>query len=147
MRQKMDKWKLVGIPGILERRTLYNCMLLKEYCAPRVVSAYFRELWNDWVTDARIPSLFATQGRDLRKCMLGCEDNIDSLDQYCICPIFSRFALSAYPLGLGVVGLSRSRNGFFFIDAGIADDDKIRMACGMYAFTALSKRQTRGLRW
>ena len=73
------------------------------------------------------------EGRDLRKCMLGCEDNIGSLDHYCICPTFWRFALTAYPLGLGVLGLSRSRNGFFFMDAGVTDEDKIRMACGIYA--------------
>ena len=133
LRQKLDRWKLAGIPGILERRTLSNCMLLKEFCAPRVVSAYFKALWNGWVTDARMRSLFATQGRDLRRCMLGCVDNIDSLDHYCICPVFWRFALTPYPLGLGVVGLARSRNGFFFIDAGVANDDKIRMACGIYA--------------
>ena len=132
LRQKMVRWKLIGVPGILERRVLKVCSLLQERCAPKVLAAYFRALWNGWVTDARFRSLIESTSGCIRCCALGCPDAPDSLDHYCLCPVFWSFVNCSDAHGLGLSTLTRSRNTFFLVADGLSPAQCIRLACGIY---------------
>ena len=100
IRSHLKRWRLPGVPGILERRILSNFRLLSEWCAPRVLAVYFKVIWNAWVTDGRMRTLLEKQGHTVRTCRLnrGQANSIDGLGHYCICPFFSTFWVAVYLL-------------------------------------------------
>jgi hypothetical protein len=130
LRQKMLRWKLPGVPGILERRALRNFKMLHEWCQPRVMAAYFRALFNGWATSRRMRTL--TPQRGILECML-CHANEDSLEHYSLCNVFWAFACKPRPRGLGLSPTLRSRSSFFLLEEGMQVDDRVRMALGLYS--------------
>ena len=122
LRQKMVRWKLIGVPGILERRVLKVYSLLEKRCAPEVLAAYYRALWNGWVTDARFRTLLEANSGRVRGCALGRPNASDSLDHYSLCPNFWNFVQSVGVPGLGLTNLTRSRKTFFLIADGLSPE-------------------------
>ena len=131
LRQKMSKWKLDGVPGLLEREVQRNFTLFKTWCHPRVFACYYRALWNGWVTDGRMRSLRAAQSLEVRGCMLGCPSGQDDLDHYSICPCFWSF-VAANRRGLGLRA-TKSRNAFFIVGGSAQPEERVLMAVGIYA--------------
>ena len=127
----MHRWKFNGVPGILERRVLKNFETLRAWCAPRVMAAYFRTLWNGWVTTRRMRTMLGRDG-GTGTCLL-CGNGQDSLEHYSYCSIFWGFCCSSRPRGLGLHPRARSRETFFLIQDGMTVEDKVRMAIGLYA--------------
>ena len=131
LRQKMTRWHLVGVPRHLEDRVLRNFKLLSTQCQPRVLAAYFRALWNGWCTSRRMRTMAGHSGTVL-PCVL-CGKGQDSLEHYSLCEVFWEFCNKDRPQGLGIHLSLRSRETFFLVRPRMADEDKIRMALGIYA--------------
>jgi hypothetical protein len=113
---------------VVDRRVHRNFGLIAEWCAPRVLAAYFRTIWNGWATDRRLNSLRDT----VRSCILGCEAE-DSLEHYCCCPAFWKFAIRSRPRGLGLRPELRSKSTFFLTREGLHYKDTVRVAVGIYS--------------
>ena len=131
IRAKLYRWKLNGIPAHTERNILKNFQMLREMCHPRVTLAYFRLIWNGWVTDRRMNVLVPATSR--RGCVFGCGWDEDSIEHYSLCRVFWDFAASPRPTGLGIDTGMRSRDAFFMVHSNMTRDDRIRMAIGGYA--------------
>ena len=133
VRSKLAVWNLSGIPARLERRVLKNFALLSKWCPPRVLSVYFRTLWNGWTTDIRMRSLRKQQGLPIRGCMLKCGWDEDSVQHYSCCRVYWHFVSMRRPAGLGVLLEKRSRETFFMLSSDLTEEDVVRLALGMYA--------------
>lgn len=145
LRQKMLRWKLDGVPGILERRVLRNFETLRAWCAPRVMAAYFRTLWNGWATSRRMRTMAGRDG-GTGICLL-CGNGQDSLEHYSHCSVFWDFCSKARPRGLGLNPMARSRETFFLLQDGMSAEDKVRMAVGLYAlFQTITFASTSGMK-
>jgi hypothetical protein len=131
VRQKLTRWELDGVPGVLDRRVLRAFCILKEWCPPRVMTAYFRTVWNGWVTDYRMRTLQTSTG--VRQCVLGCGRGSDQLEHYATCSVFWEFATKPCPRGLGLHLSSRSRNTFLLVNADQSVEDRVKMDLGIYA--------------
>ena len=127
----MTRWHLIGVPRHLEDRVLRNFKLLSTQCQPRVLAAYFRALWNGWCTSRRMRTMAGHSGT-VFPCVL-CGEGQDSLEHYSLCEVFWEFCNKDRPQGLGIQSSLRSRETFFLVRPGMADEDKIRMALGIYA--------------
>ena len=62
-----------------------------------------------------------------------CSSGPGSIEHYSCCPAYWSFALSPRPRGLGILHRHRSRDSFFLVGDGLDQDDKIRLAVGLYA--------------
>ena len=133
VRAKLAKWDLPGVSGILGRRALRAFDVLSRWCAPRVLSAYFRALWNGWVTDHRMAGLVRAQGKCCRNCVLGCGSGADQLQHYAVCAVFWDFVSQPCPAGLGIPSNARSKETFLLVSDGMSEDMKVLMSLGVYA--------------
>jgi hypothetical protein len=133
LRAKLHRWHLEGIPAHNEQRVLQNFATLSQWCQPKVLAAYFRTLWTGWTTDRRMAPLRKEQGLPIRGCLLGCGWDEDSLEHYATCSFYWEFMCQRRPYGMGLPILWRSREMFFIVAKGLADDDKCRLALGIYA--------------
>ena len=66
-------------------------------------------------------------------CLLGCGWDADELDHYLCCSVYWRFVHQARPHGLGLSGVSRSRDAALLLDPTLTDADIIRLSAGLYA--------------
>lgn len=103
--------------------------LLSNLCPPRIKAAYFKALWNDWVCQDRMKTLFGQCG-----CVLACGWKDDSLFiHYPCCSVYWRFVTASPPRGLGKAGVSWSRDTAFLISSRLAEADSICAAIRFYA--------------
>ena len=130
LRAKLAVWKLNGVPGQQERRVLKNFQLLKASCQPRIVACYFRTLWNGWLTFRRMRT--CPTWKSANRCVLGC-DAEDSIQHYALCSVFWGFAFAQSPGGLGLGLHLRSKETFFLVNPQLSDEERIRIAIGIYA--------------
>jgi len=131
VRQKLYIWKLTGVPAILERRILSNFQLVRKWCAPRVLAAYFKAVWNGRVTDSRMKGLLP-RGSSCRPCVLNCGYGIDEVEHYGRCRVYWAFASSPRPSGLGLPSTMRSAEAFLLV-SDLHEEDIIRLALGIDA--------------
>ena len=101
IRQKLVRWKLLGIPASHERRVMANSALPWSQCHPRVLAIYFKTVWDGWVTDDRMKILRVTSGLTCRPCLLGCGFDVDTVTNYGRCSMFWNFLHSFlhFPVG------------------------------------------------
>ena len=129
LRTKLVRWKLLGVPAIMENRIFANLAMLGQWCAPRVQVAFFRSLWNGWTTDRRMNSLVLQN----RGCVLGCGWDDDAIEHYGLCSKWWSFPLGRRPGGMGITTASRCREAFFLLQVGMTSEDQIKMALAIYA--------------
>ena len=132
IRQKLVSWRLYGIPAHLENRILRNFALLRRWCHPRILTVYFRSIWGGWVTDERMKSLIAKTGGKCRSCVLGCGYEQDMVEHYGRCRVYWEFLSQPLGTGLGLPVALRSGETFLWLSEN-SDEDKVRLALGMYA--------------
>ena len=72
-------------------------------------------------------------GIEVLTCVFGCVHGVDKLEHYAVCAQVWPFLQRARPGGLGIDGSMRSLDGFLLSTRGIADNDKMAMAVGIYA--------------
>jgi hypothetical protein len=95
------------------------------------MAAYLRTCWNGWTTERRFRT--CTNQPLNRCCKLGCAQGDDSIEHYSLCGIFWSFVCNPRPGGLGVSQRFKSREAFFLLHSDLTDEDKVRLALGMYA--------------
>ena len=127
IRAKCLIWKFTILPGHLERRVNRALHAISANCPPRVLSCFFKTLWNGWVTHERMKALISK-----RNCILGCGWPDDSIMHYCCCSVYWRFLCAPFPIGLGV-NLNRSRDAALMMTTSLTDADYVRLATGLYA--------------
>ena len=125
IRQKLMIWKVHGVPAHLENRILRNFRLLKIWCSPRVLSIYFKTVWNGWVTDDRMKELIKKQGRVVRPCVLGCGREVDRVEHYGRCSVYWQFLSRNRPAGIGIPIGQHSAETFLMLSE-LCDEDKVR---------------------
>ena len=133
MRSNIVRWVVSGVQRHLEQRCLRVFHTLKIWCAPRVMAAYFRTLWNGWPTDRRMDNLRRTSGLKNRGCALNCGWDNDALEHYATCKVFWTFATKPVPQGLGIDDSVRSKKAFFLLDERLGEIGQVKMALGIYA--------------
>jgi len=131
VRAKLQRWRLPGNQGMLSKRALSNFKLLRAGVPPRVQVACFKVMWNGWVTSRRFNSI----SNHPNGCILGCGSiyGEDSVEHYACCDIFWSWACSARPGGLGIQTRMRSKLSFLLLHPDLSDEDRIRIALGVYA--------------
>ena len=96
LRMKLGRWNLQDLPGRLPRKVMRVFALLSSWCSPRVQAAYFRSVFNGWVTDRRLNTLVQSN----RGCCLQCGWEDDALDHYATCSKFWLWVAKPRPQGL-----------------------------------------------
>ena len=77
-------WKIPGPPAWIARRSHGHLDKLSNLVPPRVASAVFKAVWNNWCTARRYQQTNHTND----KCWLGCGSHAqDSIEHYSRCPI------------------------------------------------------------
>ena len=102
---------------------------LSTWCQPRVMATYLRTVWGGWVTDSRMKGLI----EPVRPCVLGCGCGDDDVKHYTRCAVFWEFASKSRPSGLGITTCTRSAEASLLVAEGMSEEDKVRMALGLYA--------------
>ena len=129
VRPKCSCWKLSGIPGVVERRIVSNMRFLADNAPPRVSVVYFKAVWNGWVTDTRMRSLYMQQGHSIRSCMLLCGQGPDSVQHYAACSVFWQFLVDV----VQVPAKWRSRDAFLLVCDSMCPRVKLQVAGACYA--------------
>ena len=129
IRQKLQYWKLQGIPGHLDRGVLHNFQLLAQQCPPRILAVYFKAIWNGWVTDSRLRSLLESQGVQPRSCVLACGKGEDSVLHYACCPTHWSFVSRHF----GIPASLRSKDVFLLLRSSLSDNQRCDLAWAMFA--------------
>jgi hypothetical protein len=89
LREKLERWRLLGPAGIVARKVLRRLLALRGLVAPRVAAACFSTIWNRWTTERR----FQRRSSASNQCVFGCGGNAeDALEHYRHCAIIRSFA-------------------------------------------------------
>ena len=91
MRQRLERFKLPGLPRIIAERATSRITQLHKQLPPRVLGACFKLLCNMWVTDRRLRGRYAAGPCRFSCGGLGSED---SVEHYFGCRVVRRFATS-----------------------------------------------------
>ena len=70
---------------------------------------------------------------DKRCCVLGCGRGDDDVYHYLRCEVFWSYVIKNRPAGLGITSCSRSAAAALLVSDGMQEEDKVRMALGIYA--------------
>ena len=94
---------------------------------PQVQIAYFKDLWNVWVTGGRIRTLVEHRGQSCLRCLLGCtcRASKDDLLNYSSCLVLFQFLSHARLGGMGIDILENRRVVPFFLAHGMANSTKL----------------------
>ena len=133
MRSKLFRWSVPGIPRNVETLAFKRFALLAQWCQPKILSAYFRTLWNGWATDRWLANMLASQGKARQGCVLRCGWDEDSLEHYSCCRLFWSWASSSRPFGLGIPAHFRSRASFMLLNPELSVENAVRLGIGIYA--------------
>ena len=132
IRQKIQRWKLEGAPGLLSRRIHANLEAVGKICRPCTTSAVLRTIWNGWPTSARMRTL---TGAPVGKGVLGCEFAEDRVEHYLLCEKVWNYLLRPFPQGLGMRPELRNHTSMLLAAAGLTEADKVAIVTAVYAIS------------
>ena len=123
MCERIQRWCLDGAALRVARRILRRLQNIRRLVPPRVSAAALSTLWNRWTTARR----FQRQGL----CVLGCQNQEDSVEHYSRCPTIRSFALNFVRLSIPPTA---SLAHFMLADGSLDDQDRLtRMGIVVYA--------------
>ena len=133
MRERLERWRLPGLPLRVARRVLRRLEVLRRIAPPRLGAAVFSTAWNRWCTAHRL-----FQRREA--CVLGCggPDAGDTLEHYSACRVVRKFASSFLNLNYaGVRGLE-----VFVLAAPELEVEGLLVRCAILAYAVWRHTET-----
>ena len=126
LRRRLDKWKLIILPGHRTERAVRILEVLKNHSTPRVQASFLRTVCNGWCTRSRYQGVGG--------CLFGCGRGEDKLAHFATCGVVSVMMHNGIhlpcPRGTGAL------DSFLCMDT--TDEDTIVARCkGLYALYRL----------